>query len=372
MQSRLQGRAQQQLTRNLTPVVGIDYTSNDFLGLAGDPALLRRVHSSVVPAGSGSSRLLGEHAVFTDAEEYLAAFCKTPSALIFASGYQANVGLLSALLGPDDLVFSDALNHASIIDGIRLGRARKIIYPHLDVEALEKLLQQYPAPFRIIVTESLFGMDGDRAPLAALDALAQRHEAYLVVDEAHATGLWRSGLVEATGPHSRILATVHTGGKALGVGGAWVAGTSLLKDYLVNFCRPLQFSTAPIPLLAVSLKAAVMLLEQGLDARVRPLEEVSRDLRHRLAQCRSDAPFGPPESQWEGPISPVILGSTARGLNIARRMQAAGWGVRLIRPPSVSEGTARLRLTSHYWHSRDHNQRFCADLVTSLRTCEVS
>ena len=203
-----------------------------------------------VPLGASGSRLLrGDLDLFEVIEQRLANFCGNESALLFPSGYQANVGLLSALLSEKDIVFSDRLNHASIIDGIRLSRARKIVFPHNDLNALERGLEaaENQGGLRVIVTESLFSMEGDFSPLRALALLARKQGACLVVDESHATGLYGDfeknrggGRVQMLGLGAEVLATVHTGGKALGVGGAWVCGSRLLRDYLINFSRGLS------------------------------------------------------------------------------------------------------------------------------------
>ncbi|MGH9749766.1 MAG: aminotransferase class I/II-fold pyridoxal phosphate-dependent enzyme, partial [Candidatus Polarisedimenticolia bacterium] len=253
------------LHRALRRPSGFDLSSNDYLGFAADPDLASRARDALrgVPGGAGASRLLrGDLELHHECEAALARFAGREAAVLFPSGYQANLALLSSLLRPGDRIFSDALNHASIIDGIRLGRGTKMIYPHADAAGLEALLARHtppPGSSRFVVTESLFSMDGDRAPLADLAAVAERHGAHLIVDEAHATGLYGggAGLAREAGIADRVFASVHTGGKALGAAGAWVAGDRRLKEYLVNFARPFVFSTAVLPALAVLLRESV-------------------------------------------------------------------------------------------------------------------
>ncbi len=241
------------LLRQMRLPNGIDLVSNDYLGLAGHPSISEAMRAALddLPAGSGGSRLLrGHHEIFEIIEERLAAFSGTESALLFGSGYAANIGLLQAVVAPDDLVLSDERNHASLIDGIRLTKAATSIYPHQDLGALEAALQKPRRGRALIVTESVFSMDGDQTRLEDVCEIAERGGAGVIVDEAHATGLYGlrgSGRVEELGLRERVLATIHTGGKALGSGGAWVAGSRALRDVMVNRARSFIFSTAPLP-----------------------------------------------------------------------------------------------------------------------------
>jgi 8-amino-7-oxononanoate synthase len=282
-------------------------------------------------------------------ESRLAAFKGTEAALLFPSGYQANVGLLSALLGPRDRALSDAQNHASLIDGLRLSGCRRVIVPHLDLAAIEReLARPHPGGRTWLVTESLFSMDGDAAPLAAYAELAARHGAELVVDDAHATGLYGeargSGLCEAHGIERRAAATVSTFGKALGLAGACVAGSRLLIDYLANRCRAFVFSTAVPPLL---LHAVDLALDRvaAEPARRRTVLALAARLRDGLAARGLPRPGG------SGPIVPVLLGANGRALAVAARIATGGFDVRAVRPPTVPEGTARLRISVHADHS---------------------
>jgi 8-amino-7-oxononanoate synthase len=247
-----------------------------------------------------------------------------------------------------DVVISDEQNHASLIDGIRLTKAPTIIYPHQDLNALETALRT-PRNGRgraIVATESVFSMDGDLTPLAEIAALADRYDALLMVDEAHATGLYGSrgsGRVEELGLRDRVIATVHTGGKSLGSGGAWVAGSRVLRDVLVNRSRSFIFSTAPIPVLAAALDAALDMLQREPERRV---EAHRKSAMVREALAASNIPAG-----GGSPIISIIAGNSGSNdaaLALQFGLQAAGFDVRAIRPPSVAPGTARLRVTIRY------------------------
>ncbi|HEY4579953.1 MAG TPA: aminotransferase class I/II-fold pyridoxal phosphate-dependent enzyme, partial [Candidatus Acidoferrales bacterium] len=252
--------------RRLEIVRGINFCSNDYLGLSTDARLREAVTAALAggsPTGSTGSRLLSGHALIWDElESELAQWGGAEAALYFNSGYAANTGLFSCVLQRDDVVFSDTANHASIIDGIRLSGARKVIFPHLDLNVLEDELRR-ASPGRgqkIIAVESVFSMDGDRAPITGLLALAERYGAELIVDEAHATGVLGPqgrGLVAAAGATDRVLAVVHTCGKALAGMGAFVLCSNVLKQYLVNHARSFIFSTALPPYFAAQARAAI-------------------------------------------------------------------------------------------------------------------
>jgi 8-amino-7-oxononanoate synthase len=334
------------LLRRLSPPRGVDLVSNDYLGLAGHPHLIEAMRAALVEVGAGAtgSRLLrGERRVFEKLEERLAAFCGAEAALLFVSGYAANTGLLQAAVSPGDLVLSDAHNHASLIDGIRLSGASKVVYPHQDLQAVEEALRAPRSGHAFIVTESVFGMDGDHTPLAQLASLADRHGALLIVDEAHATGLHGtrgSGRVEELGLRDRVLATVHTGGKALGSGGGWVAGPAVLRDWLVNRARPFFFSTAPLPVLAPALEAGLDVVEREPERR--------KEVRRKAAWLRTALKEAGLDVRGDSAIIPLIVGANQATLALAEGLGEAGFDVRAIRPPTVPEGTARLRLTARY------------------------
>jgi 8-amino-7-oxononanoate synthase len=356
------------LLRRLRSPAGIDLVSNDYLGLASHPYLVDRMREALtdVGAGAGASRLLrGEREVFGRLEERLAEFSGAESALLFASGYAANIGLLQCLLGPGDRVLSDAANHASLIDGLRLSKAQRVVFPHQDLDALDRALR---TPYRegrtFVVTESVFSMDGDLTPLETIARLAESHGALLIVDEAHATGLYGprgSGRVEELDLRERVLATVHTGGKALGSAGAWVAGTAVLRDVLVNAARTFVFSTAPLPILAVAIDAALDVVEREPGRRA----EVHRKaglLRAALREAGADV------GGSDSAIVPVIVGENEAALALQEGLRAAGFDARAVRPPTVPAGTARLRVTARYPVPDDELRRFAAEVGRFLRS----
>lgn len=345
----------QSLRRSLRFPQGKDFTSNDYLGFAADPVLRTRFLGALadLPVGASASRLLrGQLPAHAETEAALARFVRRDAALLYPSGYQANVGLLSALLRAGDVAFSDELNHASIIDGLRLGRAHRYVYAHNDPSSLRPLLERHGrgSGLKLIVTESLFSMEGDQAPLTQLADLAAEFGALLVVDEAHATGLFGDaasrlggGLVQQLGLNDRVFASVHTGGKALGAAGAWIAGDASLKEYLTNFSRPFIYSTAALPAMALLLSLSVEHWGQVGAARAEALLDHACSFRAALARL-ADCP-GVRVPSVSGPIIPVILGDNERPIAVARRLQEAGFDVRAIRPPTVPAGTARLRVT---------------------------
>jgi 8-amino-7-oxononanoate synthase len=399
----------QGLARSLCCAAGRDFSSNDYLGLARDPglraALLARLAALPPgePLGAPASRLLRGHTrLHADLERRLAAWKGTEAALLFASGYQANVGLLSALLGPRDRAVSDALNHASLIDGLRLAGCRRAIVPHLDLAAVEReLARPHPEGRTFLVTESLFSMEGDVAPLDRYADLAARHGAELIVDDAHATGLYGeargSGLCEAFAVERRVAAVVSTLGKAVGLSGAFVAGPRVLVDYLVNRCRAFVFTTAPPPLLLHAIDAALDCIAAEPWRRRRALELADR-LRRRLVEngvlpthgserpraagdsgVAEDAGIaGAPESSGSGrgattvaaggagPIVPLLLGDHAWAVAAAETLAALGFDVRAIRPPTVPPGTARLRVSVHADHSEADIDALAAALASAL------
>jgi 8-amino-7-oxononanoate synthase len=384
----------QGLARSLRCAAGLDFSSNDYLGLARDPglraALLARLAALPPgePLGAPASRLLRGHTqLHADLERRLAAWKGTEAALLFASGYQANVGLLSALLGPRDRAVSDALNHASLIDGLRLAGCRRAIVPHLDLAAIAReLARPHPEGRTYLVTESLFSMEGDVAPLDRYAELAARHGAELIVDDAHATGLYGeargSGLCEAFAVERRAAAVVSTLGKAVGLSGAFVAGPRVLVDYLVHRCRAFVFTTAPPPLLLHAVDAALDCIAAAPWRRRRALELADR-LRRRLRELGVLAAQGgggrPPLAEGPaddggavspGPIVPLLLGDNARALAAAERLAALGFDVRAIRPPTVPPGTARLRISVHADHSEAEIDALAAALADALGTLE--
>jgi 8-amino-7-oxononanoate synthase len=342
--SDLESRAEM---RHLEPVQGIELSSNDYLGLATDPrmkrAVLEGLNSTARIASTGSRLLSGHEQVWTVLEHDFAQWVGAEAALYFTSGYAANVGLLSALLRPEDVAFSDSANHASLIDGMRLAKCRHVIFPHLDLTFLEDELRRnaFLPGARVIVVESIFSMEGDRAPLADLAALADRYAAELIVDEAHATGVSGprgSGCAAEAGLSTRVLATVHTCGKALAAAGAFVCGSDNLRRFLINRARTFIFSTGLPPYFA-SQVAAGMNFSKEMDSERDHLIGLSSFLRDEFQKNGFDA--GSSDSQ----IVPVVLGSNDAAIHFADYLRNRGFGVRAIRPPTVPAGTARLRLS---------------------------
>ncbi len=350
---------------------GIDFCSNDYLGYGaiGWPVRPGRASESLAQLRSASAaRLLrGHHPVWDEVESRLAAWHGAQATLVMSSGYAANEGLLSTIIEPGDWVASDRLNHASLIDGLRLARAERFVYAHGDLNQLADGLAQAarnrgPDRELFIVTESLFGMDGDIAPLAELAALAEQFGAHLIVDEAHATGCYGErggGLVDALGLRGRVTATVHTGGKALAVCGAYICASSLLRELLVNRCRHFMFSTALPPAVGPWWNEA--LDRVGPDAARRAaLHATARRFRAELARHG----VGALGSEY---IVPVVIGDDAQAAEAATRLQARGWDIRAIRPPTVPDGTARLRISIHANHEPVRVDAVAADLADILK-----
>jgi len=333
--------------RSLEIPAGINLCSNDYLGLATNPALRIAVMDAVARAervGSTGSRLLAGNArEWEELEREFADFAGTEAALYFTSGYAANVGLLGAIMGRGDIIFSDSANHASLIDGVRISGAEKVVFPHGDLEALELALHDRASqPGRkLVVTESVFSMDGDLAPLCEMTALAKRYGAEMVVDEAHATGVFgpegRGGVAEL-GFVDEIFAVVHMCGKALASAGAFVCGGATLKNYLINRARTFLFNTALPPYFAGQIRAALSLARGAQVERAR-LRAMAAQLRGALRAGGWDT--GKSASQ----IVPVMLGENSLAMRFAAELGHDGFAVRAIRPPTVPEGTARLRLS---------------------------
>jgi 8-amino-7-oxononanoate synthase len=343
------------------PIVTIDgrallcLCSNNYLGFADDPAVVAAMQRSLERdgAGAGASRLIsGTMSVHREAEQALASMVRLPCALLFSSGYAANVGALQALFGPGDYIFSDALNHASLIDGCRLSRASVSVYPHGDLAALEQLLRARPASARaVIVTESVFSMDGDLADLVALRTLADANDAALFVDEAHALGVFGpggAGLSAALGVVPDVL--VGTLGKAFGTAGAFVAGGASVIQLIENRARSYVFSTAPAPSLAAAAITAVALVQRADERRATLLRHAQR-LRTALRALDYTVLEG------ESPIVPVLLGEPARAVALAGALREHGCFVQAIRPPTVPRGTSRLRVVPMATHSEAQIER---------------
>ena len=330
--------------------------SNNYLGLADHPKVRRAAAEAALRwgAGAGASRLIsGNMEPHRRLEERLAAFKGYEAALLFGSGYLANVGAISALAGRGEVVFSDELNHASIVDGCRLSRAETFVYRHADVEHLAWGLERAEGRGSLIVTDGIFSMDGDVAPLEALAETARRHGSRLMVDEAHATGAvgpGGRGAVAAAGLGGEVDLIVGTLGKALGSYGAYVCADRELHDYLLNAARPFIFSTAPPPPALAAAEAALELLESG-PRRVERLGANAATLREALAA------EGLVVERTGCQIVPVEVGDAERTMELSERLLERGVFAQGIRPPTVPEGSSRLRLTVMATHKEAELQR---------------
>ena len=340
--------------------------SNDYLGLAAHPRVRETAAQAALRwgAGAGASRLVaGNMAVHRDLEQRLAAFKGAEKAVLVGSGYLANLGVVTALAGEDEVVFSDALNHASIVDGCRLSRAQVFVYRHRDTEHLEWGLRQDGSRAALIVTDGVFSMDGDVAPLADIVALARRHGARVAVDEAHGTGAigpGGRGAVAAAGLEGEVDAIVGTLGKALGSYGAFIGCDARTADYLVNTMRPLIFSTALPPSVAAAASAALDVLQEEPE-RVDRLRANAAAIREELAARGLRAAGGDTQ------IIPVVLGDPAATMRACERALTGGIFAQGIRPPTVPEGTSRLRLTVMATHREQDLRRAAAVLAEAVR-----
>ena len=343
------------------------FCSNDYLGLASHPAIVEALQEGAARygAGSGASHLISGHSrAHALLEEELAAFVgphlEAPRALYFSTGYMANLAVLSALAARDDDIFSEELNHASLIDGARLSRATVKVYPHRDLNALEALLKASRAANRLVVTDSVFSMDGDIAPLPQLLTLCERYGAWLVVDDAHGFGVLGAhgrGALEHFNLRSRHLVYVGTLGKAAGVSGAFVAAHQTVIEWLVQRARPYIYTTAAPPALAHALSASLALIagEEGAARRLH-LTQLVTGFRAglRLARWR----LMPSDTA----IQPVCLGASGAALAASAALQRHGLWVPAIRPPTVPRDSARLRVTFSAAHERADMQRLAQAL----------
>lgn len=331
--------------RALSPALGIDFASNDYLGLAASGRLAQAARDALdrgVAVGSGGSRLLrGNCAEHESLEAEAAAFVGSEAALFFSTGYAANSALLATLPQRGDLVLADELVHASMHEGLRLTRAAHRLIAHNDPDAAAALLRAWREAGNTgqvwIAIESLYSMDGDTAHLVEFAEVAERYGAVLLVDEAHATGVLGPegrGLV-ATLPARDNVISLHTCGKALGAEGALLCGPQVMRDFLVNRARGFIYSTAPSPLAAAIVRAALIIVREGDDLRAALRERIA--LAGDLLGALGAAATG-------SPIMPMVLGDDRQAMAVAAKLQAAGYDVRGIRPPSVPEGTARLRI----------------------------
>lgn len=342
----LEGLDRKDRRRRLEPREGRDFASNDYLGLSASPRLADAVRAAIdrgVAVGAAGSRLLrGNHPEHEALEAEAAAFFGAERALFFGAGFSANVALIQTLPQRGDLLVHDALIHASVHDGLRGCRAEIASAPHNDAGAVDDAIVAWRerggtgTPW--IAAESLYSMDGDRAPVADLLAIAERHDGFLLLDEAHATGVLGAngrGLGEAFEGREALIST-HTCGKALGCLGALVTGPAAIVDFLVNRARPFIYATAPSPLVAAAVREALKIVADEPERRAR-LGGLVRVAETKLAA------LGLPVSGSQ--IQPVILGRNAAALALGRSLRRSGFDCRAIRPPTVPEGTARLRIS---------------------------
>ncbi|PDT54236.1 MULTISPECIES: 8-amino-7-oxononanoate synthase [Sinorhizobium] len=354
--------------RALVARAGIDSTSNDYLGLAGSPRLKEAIASALdrdVPVGAGGSRLLrGNHPEHEALEAEAAEFFGSQRVLFFGSGYMANVALFSTLPQRDDIIIHDALIHASAHEGIAASRAQAVAVRHNDVGAFADAIREWRGaggtgrPW--IAVESLYSMDGDRAPLPELAALAEEHDAFLVIDEAHATcvfGPGGRGLSAALEGRENVI-VLHTCGKALGVSGALLCASGTLCDYLFNRARGFIYSTAPSPLTAAAVRAALRI------AADEPQRRAEFDALRAFANAALAATTGIEGSGSQ--ILPVMIGDNGRAVKIADRLREEGFDIRAIRPPTVPEGTARLRIAITLNVDRQAIAQMLARLKTAM------
>lgn len=330
-----------------------DFCSNDYLGLLHHGLIEQYIALSKLSLkhGSGGSRLLaGNYNRVEQAEQTLAAFHAAPAALLFNSGYDANLGLLSSVPQRGDTIIYDSLSHASLRDGIRLSFAQSFSFPHNDLDALEKRLQAASGN-SFVVTESVFSMDGDRAPLEAMVQLCRQYQAHLIVDEAHATGVIGErgeGLVQQLGLQDACFARIHTFGKAAGCHGAVILGSETLRHYLINFSRAFIYTTALPESSVAAIQAAYHLF---------PSMQAERDHLHQLIQHFQQTPLAYRQLSSTTPIQVVIIPGNDKVKEVARRLQSASLDVRPILYPTVPKGSERLRIVLHAFNTMEELQK---------------
>lgn len=342
----------------------LSFCSNDYLGLANHPDIIRATTEAMPWTGLGgaaSHLICGHHEAHHQLESRLAEFTRRSAALFFSTGYMANMGVISALAGRGDTIFSDRLNHASIIDGCILSRARVRRYPHGDMAALGEMLAS-TGGHKLVVTDGVFSMDGDIAPLEELAVLCRSHDALLVVDDAHGIGVLGPqgrGSVAGLGlSEDDVPVLIGTLGKAVGTSGAFVAGPQLLMDYLVQKARTYIYTTAMPPAIAAATCTSIDLIERE-DSRRRHLQSLIAEFRQQAAA------MGYRLMPSQTPIQPIVVGDNWSALALSQALEERGLMVTAIRPPTVPEGEARLRVTFSAAHSRDD----LAKLLAGLRDC---
>ncbi|PPC95539.1 MAG: 8-amino-7-oxononanoate synthase [Methylotenera sp.] len=343
----------------------LSFCSNDYLGLANRPELIAAMQKAAGDSGvgSGASNLITGHHRYHDAlEKQLAAFVELPAALLFSTGYMANIGVLGALTGRGDAIFADKLNHACLNDGAYFSHAEFQRYPHNDVAALEKLLQASTAKHKLIAADAVFSMDGDIAPIPEYLALCEKYDAYLYLDDAHGFGVLGEhgkGSLNHFKVKSPRIIMMATLGKAAGVAGAFVAGEQVVIDYLIQKAKSYVYSTPAPPALSATLSASVQLIEQGDDLRA--------NLNRSIAYLKNNLKL----NQWQlmdsdTPIQPLVVGGNKEALALSEYLQTCGILVPAIRPPTVPVGTARLRISLSAAHTLDDMKK----LVEAIHQAE--
>jgi 8-amino-7-oxononanoate synthase len=353
LDKKLQDRFHQNAYRRLQLAVGEhDFVSNDYLGISKNGLIEAAIAGTSFSHGSTGSRLLaGNYPLIEETEHMIARFHRAPSALIFNSGYDANLGLLSCITQRGDTVLYDKLSHASIRDGIRLSLAHAFSFAHNDLEDLEKKLQK-KAGHCFVVTESVFSMDGDTAPLQEMVALCERTGAQLIVDEAHATGVVGSqgeGLMQREGLHHRCFARIHTFGKALGCHGAAVLGSEMLRNYLINFSRAFIYTTALPPAAVAAIKASYEIFPTLNIERAQLKQLISFFQKNRALPAASGETFFFNNSLT--PIQCLVVPGNEKVKQVANHLAALNMDIRPILYPTVPEGEERLRITLHSFNT---------------------
>jgi len=350
----------------------LSFCSNDYLGLAGDPRLVEslRVAAGRYGVGSGSAHLIaGHHKVHEELERALAEFLHRPRALLFSTGYMANLGVLGALLKSGDLLLEDRLNHASLLDGGRLSGARLLRYAHAEAAAAETLLQAHPDTSALLASDGVFSMDGDLAPLPDLAALCRRQGVCLMVDDAHGIGVLGPegrGSVAAAGLEvDQVPILVGTLGKAFGTFGAFVAGSESLIEGLIQFARSYVYTTAPAPALAAATLTSLDLL-RGADDRREHLQDLIAQFRHGVECVCLRFPGRVRLLDSGTPIQPLLVGEPEQAMALSRDLERQGILVTAIRPPTVPKGSARLRVTFSASHSAAQVDQLLAALDRSV------
>ncbi len=343
----------------------LSFCSNDYLGLANHQDVVSAFHRGIdeFGCGSGAAHLITGHSRAHHAlEEELADFVQRPRALLFSTGYSANLGVMAALLGRGDRVFEDRLNHASLLDAARLSRARLLRYEHNDALALASRLAASPACETLVATDGVFSMDGDMAPLADLSAVAAQHHAWVLVDDAHGLGVLgpqgRGSVVQAGLGVSEVPILMGTLGKAFGTFGAFVAGSDDLIETLIQQARTYIYTTAPPPAVACATRAALQRVRED-DWRREHLQGLIRVFRSGARQ------LGLTLCDSQTPIQPLLVGAAGRALQLSQALRDRGILISAIRPPTVAEGSSRLRITFSAAHSEAQVQQLLAALAAA-------